>query len=657
MIELRDVKKTYHMGSVDVQALRGISLKIDEGEFVAIIGPSGSGKSTLLHILGLLDIPDTGKYLISDTDILASTHEERSAMRSSKVGFIFQQFHLLPRYNALQNVELPFLYSGGAKDTDKAKSLLEKVGLGKRTNHLPSELSGGQQQRVAIARSLVNSPSYLLADEPTGNLDSQARDQIMGILNELHQQGITILMVTHELELAEHASRIIELKDGKIVRDEKRKDPHPPKVKPEDLPQIEVPKVKKRIDWMPTRKELKKDFAESWKSIQAYRSRALLSLAGTVIGTAALITTLALGGGAQQAIDEKLTSLGTNRLTVTRDEDKIALLSAQTYKANRLKLSDVAYLKTQTHLFSEVSPVVTKSVPVIRGRESVTSSVKGVGKDYLNMHARTLAYGRSLTEADVKSRKRVVVLGSSTALQLFGDTNPIGQQVRIRNVVFQVIGVLAPKGPYGEDRDDLIALVPVRAAMYRLFYVDYVDTIEVNVKEEGLIPLAENEITRALLRLRPRVSPDTVSFKVINLAAVREARSSTTRQVSLLFSTIALVSLLVAGIGIMNLMLVSVNERTHEIGLRKALGGTKRDILMQFLLEAVIISLVGTTAGILLGIFASLLISFLASWKAVFTVVGLAGALLFGLSIGVFFGWWPARRAAELSPIEALRSD
>ncbi|HEY6010597.1 MAG TPA: ABC transporter ATP-binding protein [Nitrospirota bacterium] len=224
MIELKDITKTYQKnGGMEVKVLQGVSLSIQKGEYVAIMAPSGMGKSTLMNIIGCLDRPSGGEYRLDGIAVDKMNDDELSSVRNKKIGFVFQQFHLLPRTTALENVQLPLIYSTDETDMNAlAKTALEEVGLGDRVNHVPSELSGGQQQRVAIARSLVNDPSILLADEPTGNLDTASSAEVMAIFDKLHKDGRTIVMVTHSDEIAERAGRIIRMRDGKIVKDEKK---------------------------------------------------------------------------------------------------------------------------------------------------------------------------------------------------------------------------------------------------------------------------------------------------------------------------------------------------------------------------------------------------------------------------------------------------
>lgn len=220
LIRLREIRKVYRMGEVDIEALRGVSLEVDEGEFLAIMGASGSGKTSLMNIMGCLDRPTAGEYLLGGKDITKLSDDELAEVRNKKIGFVFQSFNLLARTSALENVEMPLIYGDRMSSSEKhkrAKELLEKVGLGERIHHHPSQLSGGEQQRVAIARALVNRPSLILADEPTGNLDTKASAEIMALFKELNAEGITIVMVTHEPDIAEYAKRKIFMRDGRII--------------------------------------------------------------------------------------------------------------------------------------------------------------------------------------------------------------------------------------------------------------------------------------------------------------------------------------------------------------------------------------------------------------------------------------------------------
>jgi putative ABC transport system ATP-binding protein len=224
LIETRDLWKTYVMGEEEIHALRGVSIQIERGEYVAIMGPSGSGKSTLMNLIGCLDTPSKGSYLLNDKEVASMNDDELAQIRNEEIGFVFQTFNLLPRATALHNVELPLIYAGvsGAARKDKAKQALEKVDLMARASHRPNELSGGQRQRVAIARALVNDPSILLADEPTGNLDSKTGNEIMGVFDRLHGSGNTIVLVTHEADIAAYAHRVIHIRDGQVEKDVRR---------------------------------------------------------------------------------------------------------------------------------------------------------------------------------------------------------------------------------------------------------------------------------------------------------------------------------------------------------------------------------------------------------------------------------------------------
>jgi len=650
MIELKNLSKTYGRGKIAVAALKNVSLTIVNGEFVAIMGPSGSGKSTLLHILGFLDRPDSGSYKIFGKEVSRLSYDSLAHLRNKLVGFVFQQFHLLRRTSAVENVELPLVYSGEKSLLEKAEKKLASVGLSERAKHLPSELSGGEQQRVAIARSLVNDPLIILADEPTGNLDTKSEEEIMKILQGLNNEGKTIIMVTHEKEIARHAKRIITMLDGKIVSDEKKEEP-----------ESRGPGSAFIADILDTDKhycgkvELAEHIRQSFRAIFSNKVRSFLSMLGILFGIAAVIAMLALGAGAKESIEKRLRSLGSNLIAVHGGSGKARGAVRAAGSVTRFTPGDVEAIKDLYPLVARVSGYVSGSGQAVYKSENWNTRIEGVGFEYGEMMASIPTVGRWFTPEEIKRREKTVILGLTVLDKLFGKTNPIGEKIKINRINFKVIGIAPEKGGGGwRDRDDIV-YIPVTTAMYRVLGKDYYEGINVEISDAESIGRARKEISQLIVkRHRIYANPEDY-FHTHNVSEIQEMLSSTTKTMSILLGSIALLSLLVGGIGIMNIMLVSVTERTREIGLRKAIGARANDIMTQFLIEAIVMTLSGGFMGITLGITLTAMMSFFAGWATKVTIASILLATIFSVAVGIFFGLWPAKKASELNPIEALR--
>ena len=655
MIEVKNLFKTYKMGDVLVEALRGVSLKISSGEFVAIMGASGSGKSTLMHVLGLLDRPDSGEYYLGGEEVTKLSDKELALVRNQLVGFVFQQFHLLPRMTALENVELPLVYAGKRHMQEKAKEKIQEVGLKDRMMHQPNEMSGGQQQRVAIARSLVNEPPIIFADEPTGNLDSKSKEEIMAIIKELNRKGKTIVIVTHESEIAVHARRIIQMRDGQIISD---------KTVPSQIPRsrIDIPEDLIKHILTNSRNTVKGgiEFLDYLRqavfAMLAHKMRAFLSILGILIGVAAVIAMIALGSGAQKSIEQQLASLGSNLLLVRPGSPRVQGISMQSGSTTRFTFQDLTEISKLTEVIKYISPSVTGRVQIVYGNKNWNSQVEGVGVDYEKLRVATPTVGRFFTDQEVKMRNKVALLGTTVAQQLFGDTNPVGETIRINLINFKIIGILPQKGAGGfRDQDDTV-IAPITTTMYRLLGKQYIDQIYVEAISPDLVDSAQDSITGVLVKQHHISVKDAAdAFQIRNMSDIKAAMESSTKTMSLLLGCIAAISLLVGGIGIMNIMLVSVTERTREIGLRKAIGASNKDIMVQFLIEAALMSFIGGIAGIILGIGISVLITVFSGWAVIISLFPIVLATTFSLVVGVVFGLWPAQKASSLDPIEALR--
>ncbi|MBL0058972.1 MAG: ABC transporter permease [Elusimicrobia bacterium] len=645
MIDVRGLRKTYRMGSAVVRALQDVSLRIEAGEFVAIMGPSGSGKSTLMHVLGLLDAPDAGEYRFQGRDVAGLSEDQRAVLRGRTVGFVFQQFNLLARTSALENVALPLLYAPGVPVRTPA-ALLSSVGLATHLAHKPNEMSGGQQQRVAIARALVNNPSILLADEPTGNLDSKSQEEIMALLAELNRAGLTVILVTHEADVARHARRVIRMRDGAVLSDERTGDAPPARTPAPTLPAGVVP----RFRW----RALAVHGREALRSLGANKVRSGLSMLGILIGVAAVVAMLALGTGARKAVEAQLSSLGANLLVLMPGSMKTHGVAQGAGAVTRFTETDAREIPDEIHTVTKVAPSVTGAAQLVYGNKNWRSSVIGTVPDYAPMRSLTAERGRFFNEEEVRMRARVAVLGVTPARELFGDADPLGEYIKINRINFQVVGVLKEKGAMGWRNQDDIVGIPLTTAMRRLMGKDYVDMIDVQVESASALAATEKAL-RAFVQRRHRLPEDDESFDVLNLAEIQSAFQATSRTLSLLLAVIAAISLFVGGIGIMNIMLVTVTERTREIGLRKALGARPQDIRAQFLTEALVISLTGGLSGLLLGVGVSLGLSRLAGWAVGISAQSVVLAFTFSVGVGVLFGFWPARKAAALNPIQALR--
>ena len=651
LIEIREATKAYRLGDNIVHALRGVSLTVAAGDFVAIMGASGSGKSTLMHILGLLDVPDDGSYRLNGRELSACSEDELARIRNEEYGFVFQQFNLLPRTTAVENTALPLLYSRSGADDARVRELLQQVGLGERMGHNPNELSGGQQQRVAIARALTTRPRGILADEPTGNLDSASAHEIMALLKRLNEQGITILLVTHETDIAAYARRVIHMKDGRVLREEVRGPaPGPAPVAAPAARPAAAPSA-----WRHDARAFATYFRLAGRALWAHKLRAFLSMLGILIGVGSVIAMLGIGAGARESIRTQFSSLGSNLLVLRPGARTAGGVRMQAGQVSRLTPEDARAIRERIPGIRRVSATVsTRAQAVAQGRNWNTE-VTGVEPDHADIRALQPDVGRYVTDEDLRARARVAVIGRTLVRELFQGRNPIGQELRVNRVIFNIVGVLPEKGssPW-RDRDDVI-IIPLTTAMYRLAGRDHVDAIEMEIADAEGIPAAQ-EAVMALMRQRQRIAPGAPDgVHVQNMAEMLSALTETSRTMSVLLATIAAISLVVGGIGIMNIMLVSVTERVREIGIRKAVGARRRDILGQFLVEAVAVSVTGGLLGMALGAGVAFALSTFAGWAVTITPQAIAMAFGFSALTGLVFGLWPARKAALLNPIDALR--
>ncbi len=649
MIQIKDLSKTYKTGKVAFKALDKVSLTIDSGEFVAIMGPSGSGKSTLMHLMGFLDSPDSGSYKLSGKETSRLSDDDYAELRSKKIGFVFQQFHLLARESTIKNVELPLIYAGITESNGRGSALLKEVGLASKEKNLPNELSGGERQRVAVARSLINNPGLILADEPTGNLDSKSQKDILELLAGLNRKGKTIVVVTHDQEVAEYAGRIIRIRDGKIISDTIRKGKN--YRKPEGNGKNKDVKEEKPAI---TTIEFADYIRQAYNAIIGNKLRSALSMLGILIGVAAVIAMLALVGGATDSIKKSLSSLGSNILTVIPGNFRMGGVSMGTGNVTRFTLQDVEALGKLSGVKFASGSVNGRAQAVFQDKNWSTR-VQGTGENYPEMRNAVPAFGAFFTENDLRIRNRVCVIGQTVATNLFGESDPLGQDIKINRVAFKVVGVLPVKGASGfQDQDDTI-IVPLTTAMFRLLGKEYVDSIDVQVKDFSMMDQAQDDIMAAIRKKHRISNPEDTSFQIMNMAELQKTFAAQSNVMAMLLGSIAAISLLVGGIGIMNIMLVSVTERTREIGLRKAIGAKKRDIMIQFIIESVLMTFIGGLAGIILGASIAGAITFFAKWAINLSPLLVIGVTLFSVAVGIIFGIMPAKKASELNPIDALR--
>jgi macrolide transport system ATP-binding/permease protein len=699
IIRLEHVTRTYHVGDIDVHALQDVSLIIDAGEFVAIMGSSGSGKSTLMAVLGCLDRSSSGHYFFEGTDVAGLSEPERARLRSERLGFVFQSFNLLARTTAIENVALPLFYAAGgpasaSSRVERARASLKLLGLSDRERNTPGQLSGGQQQRVAIARALINSPGLLLADEPTGNLDTRNSHEIMETLAQLNrEQGVTIIVVTHEADIAAYADRVLTMRDGQVVSDTRNPKPAKTGVPPRAVVSGESPaaaQARRRFLSVARRTNPVLSFglmiiSAAMQALWRNMMRSTLTMLGVFIGVAALIAMVAVGQGANEAVRKQIERLGTNLVVIVPGARTMGGMRGGLGSSSTLTTSDAQAIWREGTAVSEVGYLIRQSGQVQAGNQNWTTQIQGISANYPPMTNWRIESGREITPDDEASATLVVVIGQTVLKQLFGESQtPLGALLQVKGVPLRVIGVLESKGqtPYGQDQDDLV-MIPFTTAERKVLGVaspsqaqvplnwnypsppnpyglqahlaGYVNQIYVQAANSADVQPVIGEVTEILAR-RHRIKPgDDNDFSVRNLSQIAETAESSSRIMAILLAAVASISLVVGGIGIMNILLVSVTERTREIGLRMAIGARRLHVLLQFLAEAVFLSVTGGIAGIITGAAFSLAISVIFGWAAPISAAAIAGGFLFSAAVGIFFGYYPARKAAHLDPIEALR--
>ncbi|HEJ9628463.1 MULTISPECIES: macrolide ABC transporter ATP-binding protein/permease MacB [Proteus] len=642
LLELNEVSRLYTNGEEETVVLNKVSLTINAGEMVAIIGASGSGKSTLMNILGCLDKPSSGEYKVAGQSVAKMESDQLAALRREHFGFIFQRYHLMSHLTAEQNVEIPAIYAdkNATQRKERARELLARLGLGDRVDYRPNQLSGGQQQRVSIARALMNGGEVILADEPTGALDSHSGKEVMSILKQLNEQGHTVIIVTHDPLIAAQAERIIEIKDGKIIND--------------NCHQTTANKVKKETTTVLASSYLGQIFGRftqaldmAWRAMVVNKVRTLLTMLGIIIGIASVVTIIVIGDAAKSMVLADIKAIGSNTIDIYPGKD---FGSDSPEDRQALTLQDVFALKQQSYV-QAVTPQVQFSTRLRRGNQDSPASVAGVSDDYFTVYAMKFSQGRSFTSDMIQRQAQVVVIDENTRQRFFPTKKEvIGEQIIIRNIPSTIVGVIAEKKSAFGNGQSLKVWVPYSTLNSRILNRSYLDSITVRATEGYDASVAEQQIIR-LLTIR-HGKKDIFTY---NLDSFIKAAESTTQTMQLFLTLVAVISLVVGGIGVMNIMLVSVTERTREIGIRMAVGARASDVMQQFLIESVLVCLVGGLLGIGLSFGIAMVASImLPDWHFVFQPIALVSAFICSTAIGVIFGFLPARSAAKMNPIDAL---
>lgn len=665
LIRLKGIERRYQSGEHEVTVLHPLDLAIDAGEMVAIVGASGSGKSTLMNLLGCLDRPSGGQYLFCGQDTATLDALSLARLRCHHFGFIFQRYHLLPHLDAAANVEIPAIYAGTARldRQARARTLLTRLGLQDRSHHRPGQLSGGQQQRVSIARALANGGEVILADEPTGALDSQSGKEVMAILKELHAQGHTIILVTHDMAVASHADRIITLRDGRVVEDSGHRATDDNAASPSGAPAHPLPGDGSQLAAPSVGQDAQgtgaavRTASRGWDryreagrmalhAMLAHRMRTFLTMLGIIIGIAAVVSVVALGQGARAKVIDDINAMGTNTIDIFPGKDWGDEKAASIQTLNE---RDLDALLGQPYL-EGASPQIATSGQLRYRNKTSSGSVIGVGNDFFRVKGMTLTQGRLLDERDIRNRTAVAVVDGKTIESLLGKVDPVGQVVLVGTLPVRIVGVVTQETGFGRSSQSVNVWLPYSAVMSRLLSQQHFTQITIRVKD-GVQPALAEQAAVALLTQRHGVK----DFFTFSSDSIVKSVEKTTATLTLLVSAIAVISLIVGGVGVMNIMLVSVVERTREIGIRIAVGARQSDILQQFLIEAVMVSLLGGLLGIGLALLIGALFSLLVeSFQMRFSLFSILMASGCSSLIGILFGYLPARNAARLDPVEAL---
>ncbi len=648
LIELSGITKTYRRGDVSVEVLHGISLSIYPGEFVAIMGSSGSGKSTLMNILGCLDRPTSGSYRFAGHEVSTLDRDRQALLRREAFGFIFQQYNLLATADAVENVEVPAVYAGlsKAERAGRAKQILTSLGLGERLDHRPNQLSGGQQQRVSIARALINGGQVILADEPTGALDSRSGEDVLQLLENLNAEGHTVLLITHDPKVAQRARRVIEIRDGLLTADTG------PAPRASDAAAMRFRREygfgRKRVP-MVTAPDMLEAAKVALRSLRANVLRTFLTLLGIIVGVGSVVAMVAIGDGAKQDVMRRIQSMGTNLLLIRPGAPNMRMAGGTTATLVAADAEAIEDVPGVDHAVGEFQ----SSVTVRYGNRDYLTQANSTGPSFPDARDWPVGQGSFFTQEDMRGYAPVVVLGQTIVRNVFPPgEDPVGRYVLLNNVPFQVIGVMAPRGasPMGSDQDDVV-FTPLTTGQLRLHGQRYVRSITVQVDDVARIDQVQAAI-RNLLIARHRAE----DFQIRNMASILETATQTQNTMTILLGSIAAISLLVGGIGVMNIMLVSVTERTREIGIRMATGARRINIMMQFNTEAVVVCGIGGLIGVAGGLVTAAVMARF-GWSIAYDVWPVALAFACAFATGLIFGFLPARKAANLDPVVALGAE
>ena len=643
LIECNNINRYFGSGENRVHVLKNISLSIEKGDFVAIIGQSGSGKSTLMNILGCLDTASSGSYRVEGTETSAMSADELAGLRRKRFGFIFQRYNLLSAINARDNVALPAVYAGIEHDerVARANQLLDDFGLAGKEDNKPNELSGGQQQRVSIARALMNGGEIILADEPTGALDTESGANVMQIIHDLHAQGHTVILVTHDPGIAANANRVIEIRDGEIIADSS---------KSTEIGPSKVKSIQEQVSWSFYKDQFMESFRMSVQAILAHKMRSLLTMLGIIIGIASVVSVVALGRGSQEKILADINSMGTNTISIYPGK---GFGDRRSGRIKTLTVDDANVIGRQGYVES-ATPLTSSNGTLTYRNTDLSAQLYGAGAQYFDVRGIKLKTGRFYTAADVADSAQVVVIDENTQKQLFpAGTDPLGKTILFNKRPLNVIGITETDTSGFGSSDQLQMWAPYTTVMQQITGERYISSITVKVKDNVSSQVAEKSLKDLLISRH-----GTEDFFMRNTDSIKQTVESATSTMTLLISCIALISLVVGGIGVMNIMLVSVTERTKEIGVRMAIGARQSNILQQFLIEAVLICLIGGLVGVLLSYLISVVFNMLVtSFAMSFSVASIIAAVACSTIIGVVFGFMPAKRASQLNPIDALAHD
>lgn len=640
IIHLESITRVFKNGEIETPVLHGIDVDIYPGEFVAIVGQSGSGKSTLMNILGCLDKPTSGRYEFNGRDVASLNRDGLAQLRREEFGFVFQSYNLLAGLSARDNVAMPAIYAGVpvTERNLRAEQLLASLGLAERFDHRPNQLSGGQQQRVSIARALMNGGNIILADEPTGALDSKSGKDVMALLKDLSAKGHTVILITHDASIAANADRVIEIRDGLIVQD-----PGP------------KAKEKETLKLKPTtaiHTSLFSELAEATKTgLRSLRSnifRTILTLLGIVIGVGSVISMLAIGDGAKQQVVDRISAMGSNLLLIRPGAPNSR---GGRWGASTLVNDDVEALNQLDHILAAI-PELTGGQTLRYENNDHSAEVNATSYRFPIARQWPISQGTFFNEEDEASYSTVAVLGKTVAEKFFPEGDSIGQYIMVNNLLFQVIGVMSERGasPMGQDQDDIV-FVPFSTGSLRIFGQRFLRSATIAVDDQTKMTEVQQAAHAMLLDRH-----GTEDFQIFNMASLIDTVSETQNTMTWLLGSIAAISLLVGGIGVMNIMLVSVTERTREIGIRMATGARTRHILQQFLIEAVTVSAIGGVIGVVAGLTCAALLAYLGT-PIFYSLTPVVLAFSCAFITGLVFGYLPARKAARLDPVTALATE